>query len=95
MCELKPTSTGIDDMRVFPFFTQWILEGLKPELPLYLSKADGASTEMIKLQWWQTHEKELPRLQVVLIYPSSAAAESVYSLLTNSFNERQNSSLGI
>ena len=48
MCELKPTSTDIDDLKVF-FFTQSLLEGLKAELPLYLSKADGVSTEMIKL----------------------------------------------
>ena len=52
---LKPTSTDIDDLKVF-FFTQSLLEGLKAELPLYLSKADSVSTEMIKL-----HEEELPR----------------------------------
>ena len=55
-----PTSTDIDDLKVF-FFTQSLLEGLKAELPLYLLKADGVSTEMIKLQWWQSHEEELPR----------------------------------
>ena len=44
--------------KVFPLFTQSILEGLKAELPLCLSKADGVST---KLQWWQSHEEELPR----------------------------------
>ena len=41
VCELKPTSTDIDDLKVFPFFTQSMLEGFKAELPLYLSKADG------------------------------------------------------
>ena len=55
MCELQPASTDIDDLKVF-FFTQSLLEGLKAELPLYLSKADSLSTEMIKL-----HEEELPR----------------------------------
>ena len=83
MCELKPTSHDIDDLKVFPFFTQSLLEGLKAELPLYLSKVDGVSTEMIKLQWCQSHEKELPRLsnackQVVLIQQSSAAAKRVF-----------------
>ena len=29
------------------------------ELPLYLLKADGVSTD--KLQLWQSHEEELPR----------------------------------
>ena len=56
-CELKP---DIDDLKVF-FFTQSLLEGLKAELPLHFSKADGVSTEMIKLQWWQSHEEELSR----------------------------------
>ena len=37
------------------------LEGLKAELPLYLLKADGVSTAIIKLQWWQSHEEELSR----------------------------------
>ena len=55
------SSTDIEDLKVFPVFTQSILEGLKAELPLYLSKADGVSTEMIKLQCWQLHEEELPR----------------------------------
>ena len=32
--ELKPTSTNIDDLKVFPFFTQPVLEGSKAELPL-------------------------------------------------------------
>ena len=61
MCELKPTSTDIDDVKVFPFFAQSLLEGLKAELPLYLSKAGSVSTKMIKLQCWQSHEEELPR----------------------------------
>ena len=78
-------------MKVFPFLTQSILEGLKAELPLYLLKADGVSTKIIKLQWWQSHEEELrdsPALKpVVLIH--SAAAETVFSLLTNSFSERK------
>ena len=59
LCELKPTSTDIDDVKVFPFFAQSLLEGSKAELPLYLSKAGSVSTEMIKLQWWQSHEEEL------------------------------------
>ena len=96
--ELKPTSADIDDLKVFPFFLQSTLEGLKAELPLYLSKADGVSSEVVKLHWWQAHEKELPKWsgackQVLLVQPSSAAAERVFSLLENSFNNRQNSSL--
>ena len=60
VCQLKPTSTDIDDLKVFPFLTQSLLKGLKTKLTLYLSKADGVSTE-INLLWWQSHEEELPR----------------------------------
>ena len=42
MCEISQLfSADIYDLKVFPFFTQSILEGLKAELPLYLLKADG------------------------------------------------------
>ena len=95
VCELKPTGTDIDDLKVFPFFTQSLLEGLKAELPLYLLKSDGVSTEMTKLQWWQSHEEELPRWwsnackQVVLIQLSSAAAEeSFLYLLTHPMKDK-------
>ena len=86
-------STDIDDLKVFPFFTQSILERLKAELPLYLSKADECL--LIKLQCWQSHEEELPRQsnackQVILIQPSSSAAENIFLyLLTQSMKEKQ------
>ena len=78
-----------------------VLWWLMGALGWYLVKADGVSTEMTKLQWWQSHEEDHPRWwsnackQVVLIQLSSAAAERIFSLLTNSSNERQNSYLGI
>ena len=66
------------------------LEGSKAELPLYLSKAGSVSTEMIKLQWWQSHEEELQCLQAGGF--DTAVFSCSFCLLTNSFNERQNSS---
>ena len=41
------------------------------------------------------NSRERPMLAGGLIQLSSAAAERDFSLLTNSFNERQNSSLGL
>ena len=75
-----------------------MVDELKAEMPLYMAKASDVSAEIDKLQWWQIHEKDLPKWssvckQVLLIQPSSAAAERVFSLLTNSFNDRQNRSL--
>ncbi len=51
-----------------------------------------------KLEWWKKHSNELPHWSaacklVLLVQPSSAAAERVFSLLSNSFGEQQTSSL--
>ena len=49
-------------------------------------------------KWWERHKEDLPHwanafMKVVLIQPSSAAAERVFSLLTNAFGHLQGSSL--
>ena len=50
--ELKPSSTDIDELKVFPFLnSSETLEGLKSELPSYIAKSDGVSTELDKLAW--------------------------------------------
>ncbi len=95
---LKPFCNDNDQLKVFPFFnSDDKLDELKAELPTYLAKADGVSTEMDKLDWWRKHENELPLWSkvcktVLLVQPSSAAAERVFSLLSNSFTETQTSS---
>ena len=63
-----------------------------------MAKANGLSLDVDKLDWWKQHETELPLWSsscksVLLIQPSSAAAERIFSLLANSFNERQTSAL--
>ena len=61
------------------------------------SNAD-ASCEVKPLNWWKRHETDLPNWsrparQVVLVQPSSAAAERVFSILHCSFGDRQNNAL--
>ncbi len=63
-----------------------------------MAKADGLAIDIDKLDWWKKHELELPQWSsscksVLLIQPSSAAAERVFSLLQSSFKERQTRSL--
>ena len=82
---------------MFPFLKDK-LEELKRELPLYMAKADGVSPELDKLEWWKNQQLELPNWSsacktALLIQPSSAAAERVFSLLNNSFKESQTSAL--
>lgn len=97
--EIKPTANNIDDLRIFPFFdADSIIDGLKGELPNYLATAEDISPEFDVMEWWKRHEHELPHWSracktLVLVQPSSAAAERVFSLLANSFNERQTHSL--
>ena len=95
--ELKPSSSDIDNLKVFPFLKDR-LEELKRELPLYMAKADGVSPELDKLEWWKKHQLELPNWSracktALLIQPLSATAECVFSLLNNSFKESQTSAL--
>ncbi len=57
--ELKPSSSDIDNLKVFPFLSTCAqLVGLKMELLTYMAKADGASSEVNK--WWKKHETNLP-----------------------------------
>ena len=93
--ELKLSSNDIDELKVFPFLNSRVtLEGLKSELPSYIAKSDGVSTEFDKLAWWESHQHELPNWSkacktALLIQPSSAAAERVFSLLNNGYKENQ------
>jgi len=62
--------------------------------PLGLWLQQQHLTLVNKLQWWYNHESDLPEWSTafkvaLLIQPSSAAAERVYSLLPNCFMERQ------
>ena len=56
------------------------------------------SSEIDTVLLWKSHEHELPNWAnafqlLLLVQPSSAAAERAFSLLENSFNHQQGSSL--
>ena len=78
----------------FPFVCSAMITNLKAELPVYLAKADGIDTKYCVLQWWKSNAADLPHWsalarKVRLVQPSSAAAERVFSILSNSFGDRQ------
>ena len=67
-------------------------------MPKYLALAEDISPSVDKNDWWRKHKTELPHWSkackmVLLVEPSSAAAERVFSLLSNSFTEQQMSLL--
>ena len=69
------------------------------ELPSYLTAVEDTDSSSVNaMEWWKRHEQDLPNWcsafqQVLLVQPSSAAAERVFSLLQNSFSQRQSNSL--
>ena len=95
--ELKPTTRDVDELQCFSFDSS-LLEGLKAELATYLARCDDVSTETPICDWWRNHESEIPKWaeackRILLCQPPSAAAERVFSLLNNSFSDRQSHSL--
>ena len=96
--ELQPSTSDIDTLLQFPFVDSAMTECLKTELPRYLSAAEDLSPDYDVIQWWKTHESDLPNWAnvckiILLVQPSSAAAERVFSLLQNTFSRQQYRSL--
>ena len=92
MLDMKSSPSNIDSLTTIPLLNDSaIIENLKKELPTYIAKVDGVSPTTCVLQWWKQHEITLPHWsaaaeKAILIQPSSAAAERVFSLLNNFFN---------
>ena len=97
---LKPTAVDLDSLTAFRFLNSKLIDGLKSELPKYLVEDEDVSEKVDVIKWWKFHEDDgrLPswtrtcRL-VLMVQPSSAAAERVFSMLANAFSTQQESSL--
>lgn len=96
--ELNPVGSDLDDLLCLPFLTSADVSSLRHELPVYLAAAEDVSDSVDCLRWWKMHQDQLPHWasvckKILLVQPSSAAAERVFSLLENSFTKSQTSSL--
>ena len=97
--DLKPVAADIDSLKCIPVLNKSeTIENLKKELPTYLAKTNGISTDVDALDWFRRNEGELPYWSaafklLALIQPSSAAAERIFSLLNASFSSCQTNSL--
>ena len=74
------------------------MDNLKSEFPQYIAKAVDTSPDVDTLDWWMNHSEDLPNWSsaaqmVVLVQPSSAAVERVFSILKASFGHLQDNSL--
>jgi hypothetical protein len=79
-----------------------IISSLDRELAEYLAATDGVSmsSEDKKLTLWAANSKTLPNWsalvqKLLLLQPSSASTERVFSLLNNVFKGQQDSSLTV
>ena len=95
---LKPDVSHVNSLRIIPAFEDSELERLKAELPTYMAKANGISSEVNALEWWKLNSLDLPSWsnglkKILVIQPSSAAPERVFSLLSSRFGDQQESSL--
>ena len=91
---------ALQELKQFSFITDAEVLQLVEELLNYLAIADGAAieTEEDKVQWWATHAAALPNWsaavkKILLVQPSSASAEQVFSLLQNAFSKQQEAAL--
>ena len=97
--EMQLTAASVDDLKVYPFLNeQTILGNLKCELSVYVAKAAGVTPDVEVMAWWRNHSSELPHWsnalkKVLLVQPSSATAERVFSILKSSFGPQQGHSL--
>jgi hypothetical protein len=97
---MQPNGLAIEQaLNTIPFLnTHQKLDGLKAELPAYLSKAADTDQHFNILEWWKLNAPELPKWSVAarkifLIHPSSAVSERVFSLLKNYFGAQQDNAL--
>ena len=99
MNEMKPDTTVVDSLLNLPFLSDSLtISNLETELPSYLAKAMDISANFDILEWWRRHSDTLPHWslaakKILVVQPSSASAERAFSILANSFGDRQENSL--
>ena len=81
--ELEPVASDLDILHSLSFLTSGDITNLKTKLPLYLAAVEDVSPTVDPTKWWKRHKEELPHWanafrKVVLLQPSSAAAERVF-----------------
>lgn len=100
----RPTANDVDDcIRAVPFLrANNVVMSLKDELPQFIAKAisspDDFDDQTDILPWWKATAIDLPcwataAQKMVLVQPSSAAAERVFSLLVTMFGDQQHETL--
>ena len=99
ICQLRPVANDVDIVTSVAFLDDpALIANLKNELPMYLAKADGIDNDVDPIGWWKANEADLPFWSaaaklVLLMQPSSASSERVFSILTMTFGHLQDLAL--
>ena len=99
ICQLRPVANDVDIVTSVAFLDDpALVANLKNELPMYLAKADGIDNDVDPIGWWKANEADLPFWSaaaklVLLMQPSSASSERVFSILTTTFGHLQDLAL--
>ena len=99
MNNIQPNAEAIDALKAFLFLNlQALLDRLKGELLGNLSKGSDFDPRINILHWWKQNQSALPCWEaavckVLLVQPSSAASERIFSSLKSSFSPHQQSSM--
>ena len=97
--QLRPVANDIDVLTSIAFLDEAaLIYNLKNELPRYIPRADGIAANADPVEWWKANEADLPFWSaaaklILLIQPSSASSERVFSILTTSFGHLQDLAL--
>ncbi|CAB1106310.1 unnamed protein product [Ectocarpus sp. CCAP 1310/34] len=92
----KYSNDEIRSLSVFPFVDDDMMDGLLKEKNDFYVAATDTDTDYDNMTFWSDNKKNLPTwhelvLDVVLLQPSSAFMERVFSILRCCFSERQES----
>uniref|UniRef100_A0A1X7V2U4 HAT C-terminal dimerisation domain-containing protein n=1 Tax=Amphimedon queenslandica TaxID=400682 RepID=A0A1X7V2U4_AMPQE len=96
---MQPVATDVNLLKTIPILNNSdTIDKLKTELPAYVANTNIISNKTKGLEWFKKYENDLPNWTkafklVVLMQPTSSAAERVFSLLNSSFLSQQTSSL--
>ena len=95
---MEPDVAALGSLLIMHFLHATTVQNLNRELPVYLAKVADISPQYDPLQWWRINSTELPFWsaglhKVLLIHPSSAAAERAFSLLNINFSDQQDHSI--
>ena len=98
LIEMEAGVNSVNNLTAFPFLNKpSIIDNSKSELPAYITLAQDVAPTVEPLQWWREHKQHLPNwlkamADVLLVKPSSAVAERVFSMLKASFSHQQDHS---